>query len=518
MIESSNLQPLPEGWMWTTLEEVIIRISNGITRRQSKDKIGTSVTRIETISNGTIDLRRVGYLKELSPHIIEKYKLLPGDVLFSHINSDLHLGKTALFDFSNILLLHGMNLLLIRPNKALLVPKFLNYLCNQYRFSGIFVSIAQHAVNQSSINQAKLKNLPISLPPFPEQHRIVAKIEELFTKHDAGVKSLEKTKAQLKRYRQSVLKHAFEGKLTEEWRERHKDELEPASVLLERIKEERKKNVKEKYKELPPLDASELPELPEWWVWTRLNDVISENLIGIVRSSSQQNKNDHGYGYIKMNNVTMDGKVVLSDLVYVDASEGELERYSLRKGDILFNTRNSVELVGKTGIVRFDAEKFVYNNNLMRIRTSDQISPYLLVYQMCSHQFRSRMEKVKRATTNVAALYAKDILPLPVLLMPQAEQHKIAEEIERRFSVADKAEKVIDQSLKKAERLRQSILKKAFEGKLMPQDPTDEPASVLLERIKEDRENREIEAQSKTKTKRKRDLVQKQRRFNDYVK
>jgi len=126
----------------------------------------------------------------------------------------------------------------------------------------------------NAITGDRLRQFRVPLPPLPEQRRIVAKIEELFTELDAGVSSLEKVKAQLKTYRQSVLKYAFEGKLTEEWREAHRNELEPAPVLLERIKEEHR--TKGKYKELPPLDTSNLPELPESWVWTRIGDIIEK--------------------------------------------------------------------------------------------------------------------------------------------------------------------------------------------------------------------------------------------------
>lgn len=134
-----------------------------------------------------------------------------------------------------------------------------------------------------------LEKSKIPLPPLPEQHRIVAKIEELFTKLDAGVAALEKLKAQLKRYRQSVLKAAFSGKLTAQWREEHKDELEPSSVLLGKIKEARLKT-KEKKKELPPVDTSDLPELPEGWEWARVGDFAS------VKDGKRLPK---GHGYSK---------------------------------------------------------------------------------------------------------------------------------------------------------------------------------------------------------------------------
>ena len=150
---------LPRGWVWVRLGEICERISNGLTKRQNKDPKGFIVTRIETISEGYINLKKVGYLDEVTDEEIKKYKLLRGDILFSHINSDLHLGKSAVFQDDSIELLHGMNLLLIRPIKDFVHSKFLNYLFNNYRNLGLFISIAQHAVNQSSINQTKLKNL-----------------------------------------------------------------------------------------------------------------------------------------------------------------------------------------------------------------------------------------------------------------------------------------------------------------------------------------------------------------------
>jgi len=518
MTESLDLPPLPECWMLTKLEE-IAEINPRFNGKEITDDVEITFLPMKCVKEltGLIDLsftRRVSEVKKGYTPFIDD------DLIYAKITPCMENGKVAIVNgLKNGMGFGSTEFHVIRLYESLPRKLFFFFLIREELRKDAQRNMTGSA-GQLRVPVNYIRQIPIPFPPLPEQHRIVAKLEELFTKLDAGLVELKKVKAQLKRYRQAVLKHAFEGKLTEEWRAKHEGELEPASVLLERIKEERKKSTKGKYKELPPVDTVDLPELPEGWVWTRLNDVILENQIGVVRSSSQQNKNSQGYGYIKMNNVTMDGQVVLNNLVYVDTSEEELERYSLRMGDILFNTRNSFELVGKTGIVRFNGKKFIYNNNLMRIRTPGQISPFLLVYQMCSHEFRKRMEKVKRATTNVAALYAKDMLPLPVLLMCQAEQHRIVEEIERRFSIDDAVEKVVDQNLKQAERLRQSILKRAFEGKLVLQDPTDEPASVLLDRIKAELEKRKIEVKPKlNKTKRKRDLVQvqKQTRFNDYV-
>jgi len=233
---NDNLPELPKGWGWTKLATVITKMSNGISKRQTKDGIGIPVSRIETIADETINLKRVGWLRDLTPETIEKYKLLPNDILFSNINSDLHLGKTAIFNMPNVTLLHGMNLLLLRPNSAIVMPKYFNFLLKHYRFSGYFVSIAQHAVNQSSINQTKLKDIAVCLAPIAEQKRIVAEIERHFSIADQIEQVIEQGLKQSERLRQSILKKAFEGKLVPQ-----DPEDEPAEKLLERIKAEKAK-------------------------------------------------------------------------------------------------------------------------------------------------------------------------------------------------------------------------------------------------------------------------------------
>jgi type I restriction enzyme S subunit len=325
-------------------------------------------------------------------------------------------------------------------------------------------------------------NIPIPLPPLAEQHRIVAKIEELFTKLDAGVSLLEKVKAQLKRYRQAVLKYAFEGKLTEEWREAHKGEMEPASSLLERIKEERQKNAKDKFRELPPVDTSDLPELPEEWVWTRVGE-IGDVITGTTPSKSKKEYYDNSFPFFKPTD--------LNDGYYVRKSEDGLSKKGIEKARILPAKSILVTCIGatigKTGFIRTEGAS---NQQINAIIPQKRIFPEFIYFISISPQFQKSIVDNASATTLPILNKSKfEILSIP--LPPLSEQQKIVEEIERRLSVADEVEKIVVQSLKQAERLRQSILKKAFEGKLVPQDPTDEPASVLLERIKEEKTKHE---------------------------
>jgi type I restriction enzyme S subunit len=307
--------------------------------------------------------------------------------------------------------------------------------------------------------------------PYNEQKRIVAEIEKQFSRLDEAVENLKRVKANLKRYKAAVLKAAVEGKLVEQWRKEHPG-VEPASELLKRILTERKKKWEadhpgKKYKEPASPDTSNLPALPKGWVWATLEQLHDDALIGLDRGRSQQSDKPGGIPYIKMNNITMDGKVILNDLVYVKTTSEEIFRFNVKDGDLLFNTRNSKELVGKVGLVKNLYVEAIYNNSLMRIRMPNSVKSNFICAQMCSLEFRRRMELVKKATTNVAAIYAKDLFPLPIALPSSYEQGLIMAEVERLLSVADEIEIAIEFNLKRAERLHQAILKKAFSGKLV---------------------------------------------------
>ena len=277
----------------------------------------------------------------------------------------------------------------------------------------------------------------IPLPPTNEQNRIVEKIEALFSDLDKVTEDLKKTQEQLKIYRQAVLKVAF-GSMLE------KNIFEIKSV----------------------------------------EELIIEKQIGLVKSNKEQNSTGTGVPYIKMNNINTLGDVDINDVVYVEVNDEEMGKYILKKNDLLINTRNSFELVGKSGIVKDDSVGRVFNNNILRLRFNNNIIPKFINYQLLSNEIKQQIRKEKKATTNVCALYQGDILSLKFKIPQISIQNDIVNYFELKLSVCDKLEKTIQQSLKKIEYLRQSILKKAFEGKLVSQDPNDLPACELLKQIK----------------------------------
>jgi type I restriction enzyme S subunit len=305
-----------------------------------------------------------------------------------------------------------------------------------------------------------------------QQKCIIAEIEKQFTRLDAGVASLKHVRAALKQFRASVLKAACEGTLVStEATLAHKENrnYESGAQLLQRMLKERREkwSGKGKYKEPVGAKVTELPAVPEGWAWTTISQLTVDSVIGLDRGRAQQSADpEAGVPYIKMNNVTSDGRITYDKLSYVPARPDEKKRFVVREGDVLFNTRNSKELVGKVGLVQNPPPSAIYNNNLMRIRFSEDVSPAFLNLQMISNEFRRRMELVKKATTNVAAVYAKDLFPLPVALPPCAEQCRIVAEVEAKLSIVDELEMMATSQFRRVTRLRQSILQQAFEGKL----------------------------------------------------
>jgi len=476
----SKLPDLPRGWMWTRFDQILDKFESGGRPKGGSKNIETGIPSIggeHLTYDGRFNFSNVRYVPVDFFKKMNRGKIKREDILI--VKDGATTGKTSIirddFPFSEAAV--NEHVFLVRPFQDIDKLFVFYYL---YSSDGQdYVRKNFRGTAQGGIAQSFFVDTFLPLPPLSEQRRIVAKIEELLTRLDAGVEALKKIQLQLKRYRQSVLKSAFSGKLTAEWRKAHKGEFEPASALLEKIKEERKKSGK--YKELALRDTTDLPELPDGWVWARLNDLKQSIQYG---TSEKANNDTTGIPIVRMGNI-QDGKLVFENLKYLPHTYPQLADFILEDGDILFNRTNSAELVGKTATYRGSHLNAIFASYLIRIKVNNEVCiPDLITYFINSFYGRSYIGSVVSQQVGQANLNGTKLALMPIPLLSFAEQKKIVDEIDRHFSIADEIEATVEQSLKQADRLRQSILKKAFEGKLVPQNPDDEPAEKLLERIK----------------------------------
>lgn len=486
-----------EDWASCRVIDIIELMKNGSSAKQYNEKIGLPITRIETISNETIDLKRVKYIKESDEGLINKHGIKYGDILLSHINSDYHLGKTAIFKYQSNTVIHGINLLLIRLVEKI-NPDFINYQFKFLRIKGKFIEEAQRAVNQSSINQKKLKTFPILLAPLPEQRAIVAKIEELFSELDSGIDSLNKAKKQLEVYRQAVLKSAFEGKLTKEWRGKNQYSMDNFLINLKKLKKEAvEKKLITKSNYFPKFKNEDLTyNTPENWISLPWKSIVSNNKYAMKRGpfGSSLKKEffvDNGIVVYEqghaINNDPFRHRYYISDEKYK-----ELKAFTVRGGDMIISC--SGVTLGRICLLPDDADVGVINQALLKIDINEEIilkKFFLLLFR--SETFQRLIFKKAQGTAMPNMVGMKELKEIPIPIPSIEEQAEIIKEIESRLSVCDNIETTIEEALQKSEALRQSILKKAFEGKLLSKEEIEackqeddwEPADKLLKRIKE---------------------------------
>ncbi len=361
--------------------------------------------------------------------------------------------------------------------------QFLCHYLNIFNYNGYVTG-----TTRAKLNQSPMRKIPIPLPPLPEQRRIVTKIEELFTKIDAGVSALQKTQAQLKRYRQSVLKAACEGKLvpTEaELAHAEGHKYEPADVLLARILKERREKLSKgaKYREPAAPDTNGLPALPEGWCWAtieQLNPAIRTCAYGVLQPGSDIKK---GIPLVRVGDIK-EGHIEINGMKKIAPQIAEkYSRTKLEGGEVLITL---VGAIGRTAVVPQSLAGANTARAVGVIPLNDHVDSSWVNFWFMREEkiieMTAKAHEVARKTLNL-----EDVRTTLIALPPLPEQRRIVAEVERRLSVADEVAKQVEQSLAQAQRLRQSILKKAFEGKLVAQDARDEPASVLLERIRQER-------------------------------
>lgn len=501
-----NKDFLPSGWVSRTLEDVV-EINPRLDKKLFSDDMDISFVPMSAVEteNGKIDIseiRSFGDVKKGYTAFQEK------DVLFAKITPCMENGKMAVVPKLKNNLGFGSTEFHVLRSLTDVLPEYIYYFVSSKQFRIDAEHNMTGAVGQRRVPTTYLQNVSIPLPEYAEQKRVVAKIEELFSELDSGIASLKTAQEQLKIYRQSLLKHAFEGKLTEQWRKDNADKLETPEQLLARIQTERETRYQQQlndwkqavkdwevkgkkgkkpqnpikpktHKKLSSDEVIQLGGLPHDWCWIRIGDIST---VGTGVTPLKSNSLFYGNGDIPwVTSGALNQAFITkpSDLVTTKAfNETSLRLYPKNTlvvalygegktrgkcSELLIEATTNqaiaaIVLEGKSaGLRRFLKWFLTKNYEEMRLTASGGVQPNL----------------------NLGII---ERMAIPLCTITEAEE--LSSILDEKFSQIDKVDAEITEQLRKTEVLRQSILKKAFSGQLVPQDPNDEPASELHGRVK----------------------------------
>ena len=448
-----------------------------------------------------------------------------GDTLFSTVRP--YLRNIALVPSCYDQEIASTGFSVLRPASEL-CPEFLFYKTISRDFVDR-ISGMQYGVSYPAVKDEHVRDQQLWLPPTAEQYRIVAKIDELFSELEAGIKSLKKARAQLTTYRQAVLKYAFEGKLTAHWREENKDRLETPGQLSSRVKRELverhehqlrewrgavkvwEKNGKRHKKPRKPRDSpsvwngyvgdvslAESFDYPESWIIVRYGDICS-----VVRNGiSAKPSGTSGYRIARISAVRPMA-FDYDDYRILQCDEVLAKNYTLQANDLVFTRYNgSRRFVGVCA--HFDGrEERLFPDKLIQTRPNlPCLSSRFLEAALNVGLSRAFLETKIRTTAGQSGISGSDIrtTPIPVTSLP--EQQEVVFRLDKALEAIERTERKVAEALQQADSVRSAILKRAFSGQLVPQDPNDELASILLDRIRAEREQVTKRAIHRTRGKR----------------
>lgn len=491
----------PPGWALATLGEVsdvVGGLAKGKKRKADDEIVDVPYLRVANVQRGYLRLTEVRRIKATTAEV-EKLRLLPGDVLFTEGGDRDKLGRGWIWNDEVPGCIHQNHIFRARLLSRCIQPKFVSWFGNQ-EGAAYFLRGGKQTTNLASISMTKLRGLPLRLPPAEEQRRIVEKIEALMARSRRAKEALDAIPPLLERFRMSVLAAAFRGDLTADWRAQNPD-VEPADQLLERIRVERRRRWEEgylekqrakgkepkndkwkaKYKEADPLGGEfTVHTVPRSWRCVALTAVCA----GFSYGTSKKSVKEGQAPVLRMGNL-QGGEIDWTDLAYTNDAD-EISAYRLSPMSVLFNRTNSPRLVGKTAIYRGERDA-IYAGYLIHVRNLGLIDAEYLNLALNSPHARTWCWLVKSDGVSQSNISASKLAGFPFPLCPLAEQQEVVRRVSAMMSLLEPAETDVDVARVQVGELNRAVLAKAFRGELVPQDPNDEPASVLLGRIRAER-------------------------------
>lgn len=434
----------PKNWVSAKLSDLICK--NGLFCDgdwiESKDqdvKGQVRLIQLADIGDGEFKNKSNRYMTMEKAKELRCTFLTEGDILIARMPEPL--GRSCIFSLKgDDKFVTVVDVAVLRIDSEYVNNKYISYILNSPQSRDAIVAL-ESGTTRKRISRRNLATIMFPLPPLAEQQRIANRISELFSEVDKTIESLKVIQQQLEVYQQAILKSAFQGKLVKLHSE------EPTFCKLENYCE-----------------------------------FITK---GTTPSKEDLYSNEGEVPFLKVYNLTFDTSVDFSispTFITKETHTNFLKRSRVLPGDVLMNIVGPP--LGKVSIVPSNYSEWNINQAIVRFRCKEKLyNKYLAYFLLCKDSVR-KLEKQTKATAGQRNLTLEQCRNIEIPIYPIEEQYEIVNEIEMRLSVYQSVERTVSEALERSEKLKQSILKKAFEGKLVPQDPNDEPAEKLIERIK----------------------------------
>jgi type I restriction enzyme, S subunit len=430
---------LPEGWVTVSLEQITMLVSRG------KSPLYTDVSSLPVINQKCI--RWFGlqqeYLKfvhvDQIPEWNEERYIQIGDILWNSTGTGT-IGRACIVKEEDTILpkVVDSHVTIVRSSPDWLDSRYLLYRIRSNDVQELIAGLSNGSTNQIELSRSIVLNLSVPFPPLSEQKRIADKLEEIFEFVNSSREKLEQAENAVKQFRQTVLAAATNGKLTEDWREQN-------GVSSE-------------------------------WETFRIDQVATSRLGKMLDKAKNQGELTPYLRNVNIRWFDFD----LSDIKTIRLSQKEVIEFTIKKGDVLICEGGEP---GRCAVWEGQENYYVYQKALHRVRVQSNLNPYWLTYYLKTKVDSGELAEQFTGTT-IKHFTGVELANFPILLPSMPEQLEIVRQIEKLFAFADSLEARIQEAQTFLEQLIPSVLAKAFRGELVPPDPTDEPASVLLERIK----------------------------------
>lgn len=470
----AEIQIFPESWVSVKLEEILENYRGGVWGVEAESGRGYPVLRSTNMRGGKLSFSEVAWC-EVSEDQVEIAKLKLGDIIVTKSSGSPNLvGLPALFEsnpdgktylFSNFTLR-------LRPNTKRIIPKYLYLYLSGEKAASERRAMAQDTTGLRNLKIKEYISQQIPLPPIDDQRRIVAKLESVLAQIRTARTALDHIPSLLKAFRQSVLASAFRGQLTE-----RDPGDEPAEILLERIRAERRRRWAESlrargkdpanytYEEPVAPDTSNLPKLPEGWVWTNLL-TLADVRSGVTKGRDLSRFETIEIPYLRVANVQA-GFLDLREVKQILIKTDELENYRLRENDVLYTEGGDRDKLGRGTVWKGEIDPCIHQNHIFcaRLYLSD-VSPEWVSMTGQLEYAREYVNSVASQSVNLASINSTNLKAMPVPLPPFQEQSRIVKKIKALYAQMGDIETSVQIASRRLDELEQAALSKAFRGEL----------------------------------------------------